>query len=97
MYCLLRNHYHLLLVPHEHPVSRLMQQLNATYCQRFNRRHGRVGHVLQGRFGSRLVQDGAYARTAVRYLALNPVAAAIRHLGSGSRTRPPDELRPRRR
>ncbi|HVJ28287.1 MAG TPA: transposase [Vicinamibacterales bacterium] len=77
MYCLLRNHYHLLLVPHEHPVSRLMQQLNATYCQRFNRRHGRVGHVLQGRFGSRLVQDGDYARTAVRYLALNPVAAGM--------------------
>ena len=77
MYCLLGNHYHLLLVPHEHPVSRLMQQLNATYCQAFNRRHGRVGHVLQGRFGSRLVQDGEYARTVVRYLAWNPVVAGL--------------------
>jgi len=77
MYCLLGNHYHLLVVPHEHPVSRLMQQLNAAYCQRFNRRHARVGHVMQGRFGARLVQDGEYARTVLRYLALNPVAAGV--------------------
>lgn len=77
MYCLLGNHYHLLVVPHEHAASRLMQQLNATYCQRFNRRHGRVGHTLQGRFGSRLVQDGEYARAVLRYLALNPVAAGL--------------------
>ena len=63
--------------PHEQPVSRMMQQLNSTYCQRFNRRHGRVGHVLQGRFGSRLVQDGGYARTVLRYLALNPVIAGL--------------------
>ena len=74
-YCLLWNHYHLLLVPNEHRVSRLLQQLNSTYCQRFNRRHNRVGHVLQGRFGCRIVEDGAYARTVLRYLALNPVAA----------------------
>lgn len=85
MYCLLDNHYHLLVVPHEDPVSRLMQQLNSTYCEGFNRRHGRVGHVLQGRFGSRLVQDGGYARTALRYLALNPVAAGL--------VRAPDEWR----
>ena len=74
-YCLLWNHYHLLLVPNEHRVSRLLQQLNSTYCQGFNRRHNRVGHVLQGRFGCRIVEDGAYARTVLRYLALNPVAA----------------------
>ena len=76
-YCLLGNHYHLLVVPHEHTASRLMQQLNSKYCQRFNRRHGHVGHVLQGRFGSRLVEDGEYARTVLRYLALNPVAAGL--------------------
>lgn len=75
--CLLGNHYHALAVPHEEPISRLMQQLDSTYCQGFNRRHGRVGHVLQGRFGSRLVQDGEYARTVLRYIALNPVAAGL--------------------
>ena len=74
-YCLLWNHYHLLLIPAEHPLSRLLQQLNSTYCQRFNRRHNRVGHLLQGRFGCRIVEDGAYARTVLRYLALNPVSA----------------------
>ena len=74
-YCLLWNHYHLVLIPAEHRISRLMQQLNSTYCQRFNQRHNRVGHVLQGRFGCRIVEDGAYARTLLRYVALNPVAA----------------------
>ena len=74
-YCLLGNHYHLLLVPSEYPISRLQQQLGSAYAQRFNRRHERVGHLLQGRFGCRIVEDGAYARSVVRYLALNPVAA----------------------
>lgn len=74
-YCLMWNHYHLLLKPGRHPISRLMQQLNSAYCQSFNRRHQRVGHVLQGRFGSRIIEDGAYARTALRYIALNPVEA----------------------
>lgn len=74
-YCLMDNHYHLLLVPTAHALSRPLQQLNSSYCQRFNRRHGRVGHVLQGRFGCRIVEDGTYARTVLRYLALNPVAA----------------------
>jgi REP element-mobilizing transposase RayT len=74
-YCLLWNHYHVLLVPGAHPISRLQQQLGSAYAQRFNRRHQRVGHLLQGRFGCRIVEDGAYARTVLRYLALNPVAA----------------------
>ena len=74
-YCLIWNHYHAILKAGRWPISRLLQQVNSAYCQRFNRRHGRVGHVLQGRFGARLIQDGAYARTALRYLALNPVEA----------------------
>jgi REP element-mobilizing transposase RayT len=74
-YCLLWNHYHLVLIPTEHRISRLLQQLNSAYCQRFNRRHNRVGHVLQGRFGCRIVEDGEYARALLRYVALNPVAS----------------------
>jgi hypothetical protein len=54
-----------------------MQQLNSAYCQRFNRRHNRVGHVLQGRFGCRIVEDGLYARALLRYVALNPIAADL--------------------
>lgn len=76
-YCLMPNHYHLLLKPERVPISRLMQQLNSEYCQLFNRRHGRVGHVLQGRFGARLVEDGEYARAVIRYVALNPVLAHL--------------------
>lgn len=76
-YCLMWNHYHVLMKAGCHPISRLMQQLNSTYCQRFNRRHRRVGHVLQGRFGSRIVEDGAYARGVLRYIALNPVMARL--------------------
>jgi putative transposase len=76
-FCALWNHYHLLLAAGDQPISRMMQQLNSSYCQRFNRRHHRVGHVLQGRFGSRIVEDGAYARAVLRYIALNPVAAGL--------------------
>lgn len=76
-YCLLWNHYHLLLVPHQHTVSRVMQHLNSAYCQSFNRRHGAVGHVLHGRFGSRLIDDGSYLLAALRYIAMNPVAAGL--------------------
>jgi REP element-mobilizing transposase RayT len=82
-YCLLWNHFHLLVIPQAHSVSRLMQDLNSTYCQGFNRRHQRVGHVLQGRFGSRIVDDNDYLMTALRYIAMNPVAG-------GRVTRPDD-------
>jgi REP element-mobilizing transposase RayT len=76
-YCLMWNHLHLLLVPHRHSLSRLMQQLNSRYCQWFNRRHGRVGHVLQGRFASTFVDDDAYMLRVLRYIARNPVEAAL--------------------
>jgi REP element-mobilizing transposase RayT len=74
-FCLLDNHYHLLLVPHRHSVSRVMQYVNGAYAQWFNRKYGRVGHVFQGRFGSKLIDDAGYLLTAVRYIAMNPVEA----------------------
>ena len=74
-YCLMWNHTHLLLRPREMPISRLMQQLNSGHCQRFNRRHGRVGHVLQGRFKGRHVDDDASLVRVLRYILRNPVAA----------------------
>jgi putative transposase len=52
-----------------------MQQLNSSYCQWFNRRHERVGHVLQGRFKCNLVEDDASLIRALRYIVRNPVAA----------------------
>jgi REP element-mobilizing transposase RayT len=74
-YCLMRNHVHLLLQPRDLPLWRLMQQLNSTYCQWFNRRHNRVGHVLQGRYRSLLVDSPAYFLRVLRYIVRNPVAS----------------------
>lgn len=74
-YCLLWNHFHLLVVPTLHTVSRFMQDLNSAYCQGFNRRHGRSGHVLGDRFKGPIVEDDSYLLNALRYIALNPVEA----------------------
>lgn len=54
-YCLMSNHYHLLIETPVEALSRGMRQLNGTYTQQFNRRHNRVGHVLQGRYKAILV------------------------------------------
>ena len=59
-YCLMGNHYH--FVPHTRQanLSRLMRHLNGVYTQVFNRRHGKVGHLFQGRFKAILVDRDAY-------------------------------------
>jgi REP element-mobilizing transposase RayT len=61
-YCLMVTHFHLLLEPNLFPLSRMMQQLNSSYTQSFNRRHERVGHVLQGRFKSPMIDGDDYFR-----------------------------------
>jgi putative transposase len=76
-YCLMVNHFHLLLEPNLFPISRMMQQLNSSYSQSFNRRHERVGHVLQGRFKSPMIDGDAYLRRVQRYIVLNPVRAGL--------------------
>lgn len=76
-YCMMHNHLHLLLVPGEHTISRLMQQVNSDYCRGFNRRHRRVGHVLQGRPAMKIVDTDAYLLTAVRYVLRNPVVSGL--------------------
>ena len=74
-YCLMDNHYHLLLETPEPNLSQGMRRLNGVYTQTFNRRHGRVGHVLQGRFKSVLVDKESYLMELCRYIVLNPVRA----------------------
>lgn len=76
-YCLMGNHYHLLAVTPKPNLSRGMKQLNGLYTQRFNRRHGRVGHLFQGRFGAILVERETYLLELVRYISLNPVRGRI--------------------
>ena len=82
-YCLMRNHVHLLLQPHTDPLCRMMQQLNSTYCQWFNKRHKRIGHVLQGRYRAHLIDSTSWFLRAVRYIVRNPV-------DSGYVAQPPD-------
>lgn len=76
-YCLMGNHYHLLLQTPEANLSAAMRQLNGVYTQRFNRRHERCGHLLQGRFGAQLIDAEAYLREVCRYVVLNPVRAGL--------------------
>jgi REP element-mobilizing transposase RayT len=76
-YVLMSNHFHLLLETPEPSLSRGMRQLNGVYTQRFNRRHRRTGHLLQGRFGAVLVERNAHLLELARYVVLNPVRAGM--------------------
>ena len=74
-YCQMTNHYHLLVETVEGNLSAGMRQLNGLYTQRFNRRHGMVGHLFQGRYKAILVQKEAHLLELSRYVILNPVRA----------------------
>ncbi|GGO80945.1 hypothetical protein GCM10011348_18810 [Marinobacterium nitratireducens] len=76
-YCLMGNHYHLLIETPEGNLCHGMRQLNGVYTQSFNRRHGRVGHLLQGRYKAILVEKEAYLLELARYIVLNPVRAEM--------------------
>ena len=76
-YCLMDNHYHLMVETPNGNLSRGMRQLNGVYTQRINRRHGRVGPVFQGRFKAILVDKQNYLLELSRYVILNPVRARM--------------------
>jgi REP element-mobilizing transposase RayT len=76
-YCLMDNHYHLMVGTPKANLSKGMRQLNGIYTQRINRRHGRVGHVFQGRFKAIVVDKQAYLLELSRYVVLNPVRARM--------------------
>ncbi len=76
-YCLMSNHYHLLIETPEGNLSQGMRQLNGVYTQRFNRNHERVGHVFQGRYKAILVHKDTYSLELSRYIVLNPVRAGM--------------------
>ena len=79
-YCLMTNHYHLLVETPEANLSRGMRQLNGVTTQAFNRRHDRTGHVLEGRFKAILVEKESHLLELARYVVLNPVRAkAVLH------------------
>lgn len=74
-YCLMSNHYHLLIETGEPTLSRGMRYLNGVYSQYINRKHRRVGHLFQGRFKAIFVEKDSYLLELSRYIVLNPVRA----------------------
>lgn len=76
-WCLMDNHYHLLIQTPDGNLSKGMRQLNGVYTQASNRRHKRVGHLFQGRFKGILVDSDRYLLELSRYVVLNPVRAGM--------------------
>jgi putative transposase len=76
-YCLMGNHYHLLIETPDGNLSIGMRQLNGVYTQRFNKRHRRIGHLFQGRYKAILIQKETHLLEVCRYVVLNPVRAGM--------------------
>ncbi|MBK1629939.1 addiction module toxin RelE [Thiohalocapsa halophila] len=76
-YCLMTNHYHLLVETPDANLSKGMRQLNGVFTQTVNRTHARVGHLFQGRFKAILVERERYLLELCRYVVLNPVRARM--------------------
>jgi putative transposase len=77
VYCLMENHYHLLLETLRAGLSKAMHLINMKYSNYFNLKHDRCGHLFQSRFKAILVEAAVYARELASYIHLNPVRAGI--------------------
>src|SRR5580704_2011728 len=77
-YCLMTNHFHLLLRPGPgQSISRILQSLTVAHTWRYHKRHRTVGHVWQGRFRSPVIQDDEHLLVVLRYIEGNPVRSGI--------------------
>ena len=76
-WCLIPNHFHLLVRSGAAGLSAFMRRLQTGYAVTFNRRHRRVGHLFQNRYKSILVEEEPYLLELVRYLHLNPLRAGL--------------------
>lgn len=76
-YCLMDNHYHILIETPDGNLAKGMRHLNGVYTQYFNRVHKRVGHVYQGRYKAIIIQKETYLLEVARYIILNPVRALM--------------------
>lgn len=76
-WCLMPNHYHLVIETPRGNLSDAMRHINGVYTQATNRLHQRTGHVFEGRFKSFVVQQESYLRRVARYVVLNPVRAHL--------------------
>ena len=76
-YCLMPNHYHLMMETPEPDLAVGMHRINGQYAQTFNQRHGAQGHLFQSRYRSVLVQTESHFLLVHRYIGLNPVNARL--------------------
>ncbi len=76
-YCLMDNHYHLIVETPEANISRALQWLNVSYAVYFNKKRNRIGHVFQGRFKALVVNADEYLQILSRYIHLNPMRAKV--------------------
>ena len=76
-FCLMPNHYHLVVAAQLEQLSGGLQRLNGIYAQGFNRRYERWGHLFGDRFESRLIETERHLRAACRYVIDNPVRARL--------------------
>jgi REP element-mobilizing transposase RayT len=76
-YCLMTNHIHLQIKTKDVEIWRLMQRINLFYAKYFNYKYDLVGHLFQGRYFSKIIEDNLYNLGVNRYIHLNPVAASI--------------------
>jgi putative transposase len=76
-WCLMDTHYHLVLETSTKALSVAMHGLNTAYAHRFNRRHGRRGHLFESRYSAWVIRDDAHLEAACRYVLGNPARAGI--------------------
>jgi len=76
-YCLMENHYHLLIETLDGNLSKGMRELNGVYTQEFNQKHRRVGHLFQGRYKAIIVEKDSHLLSLCRYVVLNPVRSGL--------------------
>ena len=76
-FAFLSNHVHALVKTGHTPLATVMQRINTAYGLYFNRRHGRVGHLFQNRYGAKPICDDAHLRNAIRYVHANPIEAGL--------------------
>jgi REP element-mobilizing transposase RayT len=76
-FCLMTNHVHLAVQVEDAPLSAIMQALAGRYTQWFNRRHGRVGHLFQGRYKALMVEAESYLFALIGYIHRNPLEAGL--------------------
>jgi REP element-mobilizing transposase RayT len=76
-FCLMQNHYHLLIQTPEGNISRSMRHINGVYTQRFNKIHGYDGHLFRGRYKAILIDADSYLMQVMRYIHRNPITAGL--------------------